>query len=143
MKKIIIFSIFILLFGISFVSAQDYCEDYPSSADCICREGVKTEKTCDESVDSGCSAIVIYECIVAPSSGGGGSGVPAPSSGGGGSSTTSTLYAKTCTYTWDSTSKLGQRVEIWAIITRSEEHTSELQSHSFISYAVFCLKKKT
>src|ERR1051326_270756 len=24
-------------------------------------------------------------------------------------------------------------------ITRSEEHTSELQSHSFISYAVFCL----
>ena len=26
---------------------------------------------------------------------------------------------------------------------RSEEHTSELQSHSFISYAVFCLKQKT
>ena len=26
---------------------------------------------------------------------------------------------------------------------RSEEHTSELQSHSRISYAVFCLKKKT
>ena len=26
---------------------------------------------------------------------------------------------------------------------RSEEHTSELQSHSFISYAVFCLRKKT
>ena len=26
--------------------------------------------------------------------------------------------------------------------TRSEEHTSELQSHSFISYAVFFLKKK-
>src|ERR1051326_9224907 len=25
-------------------------------------------------------------------------------------------------------------------IYRSEEHTSELQSHSFISYAVFCLK---
>src|ERR1051326_2061897 len=25
---------------------------------------------------------------------------------------------------------------------RNEEHTSELQSHSFISYAVFCLKKK-
>src|ERR1051326_2352795 len=25
-------------------------------------------------------------------------------------------------------------------IVRSEEHTSELQSHSFISYAVFCLK---
>ena len=29
------------------------------------------------------------------------------------------------------------------IAERSEEHTSELQSHSFISYAVFCLKKKT
>ena len=27
-------------------------------------------------------------------------------------------------------------------VHRSEEHTSELQSHSFISYAVFCLKKK-
>ena len=26
---------------------------------------------------------------------------------------------------------------------RSEEHTSELQSHVRISYAVFCLKKKT
>ena len=39
-------------------------------------------------------------------------------------------------------------VEVEAYITRdrgqrSEEHTSELQSHSFISYAVFCLKKKT
>ena len=28
------------------------------------------------------------------------------------------------------------------LITRSEEHTSELQSHVRISYAVFCLKKK-
>ena len=27
-------------------------------------------------------------------------------------------------------------------MVRSEEHTSELQSHSEISYAVFCLKKK-
>src|ERR1051326_5059831 len=27
-----------------------------------------------------------------------------------------------------------------APMVRSEEHTSELQSHSFISYAVFCLK---
>ena len=31
---------------------------------------------------------------------------------------------------------------MWRIAKRSEEHTSELQSHSFISYAVFCLKKK-
>src|SRR3546814_3848235 len=30
-----------------------------------------------------------------------------------------------------------------AIETRSEEHTSELQSLMRISYAVFCLKKKT
>src|SRR5213596_4409193 len=27
-------------------------------------------------------------------------------------------------------------------LRRSEEHTSELQSHGLISYAVFCLKKK-
>src|SRR3546814_3809564 len=33
---------------------------------------------------------------------------------------------------------------IWsARFTRSEEHTSELQSLMRISYAVFCLKKKT
>src|SRR3546814_3304574 len=30
-----------------------------------------------------------------------------------------------------------------AVIARSEEHTSELQSLMRISYAVFCLKKKT
>src|ERR1051326_9275571 len=35
-----------------------------------------------------------------------------------------------------------QKVEEPPSIDRSEEHTSELQSHSFISYAVFCLKKK-
>ena len=32
--------------------------------------------------------------------------------------------------------------DIASLFDRSEEHTSELQSHSFISYAVFCLKKK-
>src|ERR1051326_4128112 len=32
---------------------------------------------------------------------------------------------------------------MWTVdAQRSEEHTSELQLHSFISYAVFCLKKK-
>src|SRR3546814_5159189 len=31
----------------------------------------------------------------------------------------------------------------FAILPRSEEHTSELQSLMRISYAVFCLKKKT
>src|SRR3546814_10057759 len=30
----------------------------------------------------------------------------------------------------------------YALLTRSEEHTSELQSLMRISYAVFCLKKK-
>src|SRR3546814_9361170 len=30
-----------------------------------------------------------------------------------------------------------------AVLERSEEHTSELQSLMRISYAVFCLKKKT
>ena len=32
--------------------------------------------------------------------------------------------------------------ETFSVSRRSEEHTSELQSHSFISYAVFCWKKK-
>ena len=36
----------------------------------------------------------------------------------------------------------GEACKIGKISIRSEEHTSELQSHSFISYAVFCLKKK-
>src|SRR5213596_4414218 len=30
----------------------------------------------------------------------------------------------------------------WVPSRSSEEHTSELQSHGLISYAVFCLKKK-
>src|SRR3546814_4692698 len=34
------------------------------------------------------------------------------------------------------------QVERWTGFTRSEEHTSELQSLMRISYAVFCLKKK-
>src|SRR3546814_1848767 len=33
-------------------------------------------------------------------------------------------------------------VRFWLSTTRSEEHTSELQSLMRISYAVFCLKKK-
>ena len=41
---------------------------------------------------------------------------------------------------------IGGFLALWlqrvVIILRSEEHTSELQSHSFTSYAVFCLKKK-
>ncbi len=37
----------------------------------------------------------------------------------------------------------GELLQLYAARqNRSEEHTSELQSHSFISYAVFCLKKK-
>src|SRR3546814_6985572 len=34
------------------------------------------------------------------------------------------------------------KFHIW-LLTRSEEHTSELQSLLRLSYAVFCLKKKT
>src|SRR3546814_1481838 len=34
-------------------------------------------------------------------------------------------------------------VNVTGLIARSEEHTSELQSLMRISYAVFCLKKKT
>ena len=46
--------------------------------------------------------------------------------------------------TVESINGLAQEVEnaSGVISQRSEEHTSELQSHSFISYAVFCLKKK-
>src|SRR3546814_9176589 len=36
-----------------------------------------------------------------------------------------------------------KRATIVGEVTRSEEHTSELQSLMRISYAVFCLKKKT
>src|SRR3546814_9739871 len=36
-----------------------------------------------------------------------------------------------------------RRIELAAACKRSEEHTSELQSLMRISYAVFCLKKKT
>src|SRR3546814_7672689 len=44
-------------------------------------------------------------------------------------------------------SRLAEEIVIWAsqpfgFISRSEEHTSELQSLMRISYAVFCLKKK-
>ena len=35
-----------------------------------------------------------------------------------------------------------QNIEVDPRSKRSEEHTSELQSQSTISYAVFCLKKK-
>src|SRR3546814_2059843 len=35
------------------------------------------------------------------------------------------------------------RPELLPVAERSEEHTSELQSLMRISYAVFCLKKKT
>src|SRR3546814_5118724 len=37
----------------------------------------------------------------------------------------------------------GRRFQADVVIGRSEEHTSELQSLMRISYAVFCLKKKT
>src|SRR3546814_7205251 len=37
---------------------------------------------------------------------------------------------------------IGQRIAV-TLPERSEEHTSELQSLMRISYAVFCLKKKT
>src|SRR3546814_1967144 len=45
-------------------------------------------------------------------------------------------------YRWSSYRINGQG-EPSNLITRSEEHTSELQSLMRISYAVFCLKKKT
>src|SRR3546814_5518746 len=41
------------------------------------------------------------------------------------------------------TTAVGYPTEMPDVIKRSEEHTSELQSLMRISYAVFCLKKKT
>src|SRR3546814_7840655 len=38
---------------------------------------------------------------------------------------------------------IATRESEWDDVLRSEEHTSELQSLMRISYAVFCLKKKT
>ena len=48
---------------------------------------------------------------------------------------------------WDILRELGKRIErsqhpTHQLYSRSEEHTSELQSRPHISYAVFCLKKK-
>src|SRR3546814_7082789 len=47
-------------------------------------------------------------------------------------------------FTWASLSSLSFscRLSSSVMVTRSEEHTSELQSLMRISYAVFCLKKK-
>src|SRR3546814_7838028 len=39
--------------------------------------------------------------------------------------------------------QVGERLAYLAAVARSEEHTSELQSLMRISYAVFCVKKKT
>src|ERR1051326_9413783 len=55
----------------------------------------------------------------------------------------STLFPYTTLFRsplWAASMWLRPPLERWPC--RSEEHTSELQSHSFISYAVFCLKKK-
>src|SRR3546814_3266050 len=44
--------------------------------------------------------------------------------------------------TWQLISFVVLMVAVAALIARSEEHTSELQSLMRISYAVFCLKNK-
>src|ERR1051326_4986422 len=51
------------------------------------------------------------------------------------------LSDKRVDYTDGSPTTVDQYSKDVAAFMRSEEHTSELQSHSFISYAVFCLKK--
>src|ERR1051326_9326615 len=52
-----------------------------------------------------------------------------------------TLFRSHCGNTREASGRAGHR-SAHARGSRSEEHTSELQSHSFISYAVFCLNKK-
>src|SRR3546814_2928165 len=44
---------------------------------------------------------------------------------------------------WMRARPVGLQLPFYAAVLRSEEHTSELQSLMRISYAVFCLKKKT
>src|SRR3546814_3668477 len=45
--------------------------------------------------------------------------------------------------TWTSSASSAAIASLAQLSSRSEEHTSELQSLMRISYAVFCLKKKT
>src|ERR1051326_9292809 len=52
-----------------------------------------------------------------------------------------TLFRSTCFTICCSTPTIGLPSTISGS-HRSEEHTSEIPSHSFISYAVFCFKKK-
>src|ERR1051326_9445569 len=59
----------------------------------------------------------------------------------------STLFRYTTLFrsrrSWSTSTKSGSSRNGRAYApARSEEHTSELQSHFFISYAVFCLKKQ-
>src|SRR3546814_2527741 len=54
-----------------------------------------------------------------------------------------TLHGLGCTHGDLSPANILVAGEPGAYIVRSEEHTSELQSLMRISYAVFCLKKKT
>src|SRR3546814_12369448 len=68
------------------------------------------------------------------------------------STRTDTLFPYTTLFrsaqiTWKSASRAASascstRLSLKATASRSEEHTSELQSLMRISYAVFCLKKK-
>src|SRR5213080_1925625 len=55
-----------------------------------------------------------------------------------------TLFRSLCTLRTISNRAEGTFARLRYVLggDRSEEHTSELQSHSGISYAVFCLKKK-
>src|SRR3546814_9747214 len=52
-----------------------------------------------------------------------------------------TVFNKLALYAMQSPERLP--IEATSMLARSEEHTSELQSLMRISYAVFCLKKKT
>src|ERR1051326_9292810 len=65
-----------------------------------------------------------------------------------GKTTLATIIANELAVAYQQTSgpTLQIKGDLTAVLTnlrdkRSEEHTSELQSHSFISYAVFCLKQ--
>src|SRR3546814_6040488 len=52
-------------------------------------------------------------------------------------------YSIASHYGWNFLNCKHNRIDLAFLSSRSEEHTSELQSLMRISYAVFCLKKKT
>src|SRR3546814_7613445 len=87
------------------------------------------------------SVIRFYVALLAAM---GGTIAPAPTAAGNGATGAGTAAQGRRAHAGDrrAAQRLGRQQRQPAGISRSEEHTSELQSLMRISYAVFCLKKK-